>query len=155
MRTTTTIEGLTLENLVDLFSTATYGSSWLEIDTTDQTEVEAEEGDCREDIWAKALLRGESIGCIDHYAEGEIYGILGTGVVSDDGDESVCYLITLQDVIDGLQKCADGTFKGDKSSHAWLAECFHHFKDNDSMEMDQPEAEAIMQVIMFNELIYG
>ena len=153
MRTTTTIEGLTLENLVDLFSTATYGSSWLEIDTTDQTEVEAEDGDCREDIWAKALLRGEYIACIDHNAEGEIYGNLG-GVVSEDEDESVCYLITLQDVIDGLQKCVDGTFKGDKSEHDWLAKYFQHFKAGEG-DMDNPEAEAIMQVIMFNELIYG
>ena len=154
MRTTTKIEGLSLENLVDLFSTATYGSSWLEIEPTDNTKVEAEEGDCHEDILAKALLRGESIACIDHYADGEVYGILNTGVVSEDGDGSVCYLITLDDVLEGLQACADGTFKGDKLAHAWLADCFHHFKTGEG-DMDLPEADAIMQVIMFNELIYG
>lgn len=152
MKSKTTITELTQEDLVELFATATYGSSWLEIATTDDSKVEADECDCREDIWAKALLGGEPIGCIDHYAEGEVYDDKGVAVVSDDEeDESVCYLITLQDILDGLQKCADGTFKGDPSTHAWLAECFADLKTGD---MDLPEAEALMQVIMFNELIY-
>lgn len=150
MRTTTKIEGLTLENLVDLFSTATYGSSWLDIFAPVRTGLAIEDTDCREDVWAKALLAGHKIAAVDYYAEGERYGYLPCQV---DGDEAT-YTITLDDVLEGLQKCADGTFKGEKSDHDWLAKCFRHFKEGEG-EMDNPEAEAIMQVIMFNELIYG
>lgn len=151
MRTTTTIEGVSLENLVDLFSTATYGSSWLDIFAPVRTGLHIEDTDCREDVWAKALLAGHPIECTDYYAEGERYGHLPS--VVKDGDEAT-YTITLQDVLDGLQKCVDGTFKGDKSEHDRLTECFEHFKAGEG-DMDNPEAEAIMQVIMFNELIYG
>ena len=151
MRTTTTIEGVSLENLVDLFTTATYGSSWLDIFAPVRTGLHIEETDCREDVWAKALLAGHPIECTDYYAEGDVYGYLPHTI--GDNDE-VTYKVTMQDVLDGLQKCADGTFKGDKSEHDWLRECFLHFKAGEG-DMDNPEAEAIMQVIMFNELIYG
>ena len=151
MRTTTTIEGVSLENLVDLFTTATYGSSWLDIFAPVRTGLHIEETDCREDVWAKALLAGHPIECTDYYAEGDVYGYLPHTI--GDNDE-VTYKVTMQDVLDGLQKCADGTFKGNKSDHDWLKDCFNHFRAGEG-DMDLPEAEAIMQVIMFNELIYG
>lgn len=151
MRTTTTIEGVSLENLVDLFTTATYGSSWLDIFAPVRTGLHIEETDCREDVWAKALLAGHPIECTDYYADGDVYGYLPHTI--GDNDE-VTYKVTMQDVLDGLQKCADGTFKGNKSDHDWLKDCFNHFRAGEG-DMDNPEAEAIMQVIMFNELIYG
>ena len=151
MRTTTTIEGVSLENLVDLFTTATYGSSWLDIFAPVRTGLHIEETDCREDVWAKALLAGHPIECTDYYAEGDVYGYLPHTI--GDNDE-VTYKVAMQDVLDGLQKCADGTFKGNKSDHDWLRDCFNHFRAGEG-DMDLPEAEAIMQVIMFNELIYG
>jgi len=152
MRTTTTIEGVSLENLVDLFTTATYGSSWLDIFAPVRTGLHIEETDCREDVWAKALLAGHSIECIDYYAEEEAYGNLPH---TTDEDGNVTYIVTLEDIMKGLQACFDGTFKGDDNAKSWLKECFYHFADKGSMELDQPEAEALMQVIMFNELIYG
>ena len=159
MKTKTTITELNQEDLVDLLCTATYGSNWLECYAHDKEGVEITEQDCLEDVWAKCLLAGKEISCIDHYAEGEIYGDKKKASVSEDEEESVCYLITLDDIMKGLQASADGTFHigyGDgNSERAWLKECFDHFADQDRMEMDQPEAEALMQVIMFNELIYG
>ena len=151
MTTKTIIEGLTLENLVDLFSTATYGSSWLDIDAPDRTGLAIEDGDCREDVWAKALLAGKHINCIDYYAEGDSYGFHPCVI---DEDENGVYTIGLDDILEGLSACADGTFKGEKSDHDWLKDCFNHFRAGEG-DMDLPEAEALMQVIMFNELIYG
>lgn len=154
MKTRTIIEELSQEDLVDLLCTATYGSNWLECYAHDKEGVDITEQDCLEDEWAKCLLAGKQIACIDHYAEGEIYGDKKNAVVSEDGDESVCYLITLDDILEGLAKCADGTTADSNDDKAYLLTCFNTFKENDG-GMDLPQAEALMQVIMFNELIYG
>ena len=137
MKTKTIIQELTQEDLVNLLCTATYGSDWLDCYAPDREGVNITEEDCLEDVWAKCLLAGERIQCFDYYAEGDTYGGLDWGI-ADNGE--VFYWVSLQDIIDGLQKCADGNFKAD---------------DDESVDMDQPEAEALMQVIMFGELIYG
>ena len=49
MKTKTIIEELSQEDLVNLFCTATYGSSWLGIRTGEKTGIKEEEGDCLED----------------------------------------------------------------------------------------------------------
>ena len=156
MKTKTIITELSQEDLVNLLCTATYGSSWLAITAPDTDGAGIEESDCLEDVWAKALLAGKKVKCFDYYAEGETYGHLDREV---DEDEDGVYHVGLQDIIDGLQKCLDGTFKHDDDDaggreRRWLAKCFQHLRD-DSGEMDNPEAEALMQVIMFDELIYG
>ena len=156
MKTRTIIEELSQEDLVNLLATATYGSNWLGIRTGEKTGVQEDESDCLEDIWAKALLAGHKLKCTDYYAEGERYGSLGC-VIKD--EDEVTYFVGLKEVLEGLQKCADGTFKhGDKDYDVravnWVAKCFKHFKDEDP-EFDVTEAEALMQVIIFGELIYG
>ena len=150
MKTKTIIEELTQEDLVDLLCTATYGSSWLEIYAPDRMGIVVDDNDCREDVWAKALLAGRKIHCVDYYAEGDAYGTLEH---ETDDEENVIYHVSLQDIYEGLTKCADGTFK-DANVNNWVADCFNHFKDGEG-EMDNPQAEALMQVIMFGELIYG
>ena len=150
MKTHTTITELTYGDLVDLLCIATYGSSWLEIYATDREGLDIAENDCREDVWAKALLAGKKIEFIDHYAEGEVYGDLGR---VDEDDEGI-YLIGLEDVRKGLEMAFDGTFKGDEEEKDWPLECAEHFKTG-SVEMDQPEAECLVQIIMFGEVIYG
>lgn len=160
METKTIIEKLAREDLVNLLCTATYGSYWLECNAPDREGLDITEQDCLEDVWAKALLAGKKIECIDHYAEEEMYGPLGDHL---DEDGNGVYLVSLQDILDGLAKCADGTFKVAASNYnnygesekRWLRECYVHFTTDESLEMDQPEAEALMQVIMFGELIYG
>lgn len=163
MKTKTIITELTQEDLVNLLCTATYRSNWLEIHRTTDKGVKWDGDECLEDTWAKCLLAGNPIECTDHYAEGDHYGELPYKVNDDeDGIEEVTYTLTLQDIINGLQKCADGTFShtnydeadnGD-TEKSWIAKCFQHFKD-DSGEMDNPEAESLMQIILFGELIYG
>lgn len=158
MKTQTTIIELTQEDLVDLLCTATEGSSWLDCSAPERTGCDIKDEDCREDVWAKALLAGHKIKCFDYYAEGDVYGPLGK-VIKKDG--TGVYFVGLEEIKKGLQACADGTFNigyGDgRSERAWLKECYAHFADPEEgrMQMDLPEAEALMQVIMFNELVYG
>lgn len=153
MKTRTIIEELTQEELVNLLCTATYGSEWLAITAPERTGVEILPNDCREDVWAKALLAGHKIKCYDHYADGDRYGNLG-GVIKEDG--TAVYFVGLKEVKDGLQKCADGTMKADTShERIWLQECFLSFKDEDAGDFDLVRADALMQIILFGELIYG
>lgn len=156
MKTKTTITELTQDDLVHLLCTATYGSKWLECSAPDCEGVDISCDDCREDIWAKCLLAGKPLGCINHYADGVIYGDKGNAVVSDeDGDESVCYLLYLEDFIDGLQKCVDGTFKTESAyEKQYMFSCFNAFKEEAGF-LDMPMAEDIMQIVMFGEIIYG
>lgn len=153
MKTKTIITELTKDDLVNLLCTATYGSNWLAISAPSRAGVVVEESDCREDIWAKALLAGNLIECTDYYAEGDAYGTLPH---KTDEEGNVTYFVNLQDIIDGLQKCADGTFLDADNDNAdrYLLTCLNTFKEDDG-GIDQPQAEALMQIVLFNELIYG
>ena len=153
METKTIITELTQEDLVNLLCTATYGSNWLACSAPDRTGFTKEDNDCLEDIWAKSLLAGHKIDCVDYYAEGEVYGTLEHDI---DDEDNVVYRVSLQDIINGLQKCADGTFKdADKyADRGFLARCYNDFV-NDGDNWDYVEADALMQIILFGELIYG
>ena len=157
METKTIITELAQEDLVNLLCTATYGSNWLEIYAPDKSLIKVEDGDCWEDIWAKVLLAGGTIECYDHYAEGDAYGDLPhTTDTREDWDGIVTYFLTLQDLINGLQKCVDGTFKDAEkyANKGFIARCYNDFaKDGDNW--DYVEADALMQIILFGELIYG
>lgn len=156
MKTKTIIEELTQEDLVDLLCTATYGSSWLEIYALDQDGCGIVREDCAEDRWAKVLLSGKTISFVDHYAEEIHYGELPYEIDrAEDGDGNVTYEVSLKDIINGLQRCADGTFKvNGKHEREYMFNCFDTFKESDG-GMDNPQAEALVQIIIFGELIYG
>lgn len=152
MKTRTIIEELTKDELVNLLCTATYGSNWLSVTAPEQTGAGILPEDCVEDIWAKALLAGHKIKCWDNYADGDRHGNLG-GVIKEDG--TAVYFVGLKEVKDGLAKCADGTFAAhDEYERAYLLSCWSTYKEDDG-GLDTPQAEALMQVIMFGELIYG
>lgn len=155
MKTKTIITELTQEDLVNLLCTATYGSNWLSCYANDREGVDITEEDCREDVWAKCLLAGKKIVFTDYNAlcEEDFYGTLEHGV-DEDGD--VTYHVSLQDIINGLQMCADGTFKdADKyADRGFIARCLDDFA-NDGDNWDIIEADALMQIILFGELIYG
>lgn len=153
MKTKTIITELTHEDLVNLLCTATYGSNWLDCSAPDRRGIIVDDNDCREDVWAKCLLAGNTIKCTDYYAEGESYGKLPCTI---DEDENAEYTLSLQDIKDGLQKCADGTFKDaeEYADSGFLARCYNDFV-NDGDNWDYVEADALMQIILFNELIYG
>lgn len=157
-KTTIVITSLNQDDLVTLFSCAIDGSERFDVVANDREGVDIKEDDCREDVWAKCLLAGKKVVCIDYYAEGEHYGPNENYAIDPD-DESCEYTIGLEDIVKGLQKCAEGTFKHDNDKYGtgeveWLAECFKHLKDG-GYDLDLPEADALLQVILFDELIYG
>ena len=155
MKTKTTITEITHEDLVNLLSTATYGSSWLSCTIAKGTwqQLEILPGDCREDVWAKALEAGHSIYITDHQAEGETYGDKGT--VNQDEEESAVYRITMDDIKKGIADDLDGNIApGDEDERECAAKCAIHLAD-ESSEFDNAEAEALMQIIMFGSLIYA
>ena len=139
------VSDLTHDELVDLFSTATYGSSWMCSSAENAREL-VEDNDCREDVWAKALLDGREIVVSDYYAEGEKYGNLPCVIDPLDGD-CANYTVTLKDIENGLKKCFN-------HEDAYIREYAEHFRAGDG-DMDLEEAETIMQIIVFGEHIYG
>ena len=159
MKTNLTISEITHEDLVNLFSTSLYGSTYLEADYTNPNLKKA--GDCFEDILAKNLLAGDCIVITDWYAEGEAYGNLFH--IVDDEDECVHYTVGLEDIKRGLERAANGTFtittklgedyiKGEKES---ARRSFNSFADDDAVDFDLIRADILMQIILFDEIIYG
>ena len=156
MKTKTTITELGHDDLVDLFATALYGSTYLEADYTNSS-LKTDE-DCFEDILAKNLLAGDSIVITDWYAEGEAYGHLD--YIVDDEDECVHYTLNLDDIKRGLERASDGTFNA--GDDKWTEQTkrsakvsFDSFMDEDRCDFDLVRADILMQIILFDEIIYG
>lgn len=153
MKTKTTITELSHEDLVNLLSTATYGSSWLTVSVPKPTRdfFISESDDCREDVWARALLEGFPIYLTDHQAEGCTYGDRG----SVNEDSSAVYRITLKDVIAGLQSALDGDFAADDEVEVELAARRVLRLRDEAFDFDASDAEILAQIIMFGSIIYA
>lgn len=151
MKTKTIIEELNHDDIVNLFSTATYGSDMFDA-SYDRAEYyalpDANENDCFEDKLARLLSAGKSIVVIDRYSEDpdDYYGELPHKWHWDDNEMTMEYTVTLKDIIKGLQVASD--------NGGWPSKCARHFADEDS-SFDLYEAEALLQVIIFGEVIYG
>ena len=150
MKLTTTITDITKEDLVNLFSTAIYGSNWLglKIRKTDYYGTSLEDNtDCTEDKWAKVLLDGKSVFVYDYYAEDDddFYGELFHVYCESRG--AMRYTITLSDIKKGIEKAIN--------SGGYDAECAFDLINNDSCDLDLTEAENLLQIIIFGEAIYG
>ena len=146
MKTQTIVTEVTHDDLVRLFSAATYGSSWqgIEIPKGNYKGTPLEDvNDCIEDEWAKVILDGKALYFYDCYAEDEddFYGEL-----PHQWRGSMRYTFTLEDVKKGVAKALD--------SGGYIAEYIHHWADDDCCEFDNPQAEAVMQWIVFGEEIY-
>ena len=156
MKTKTTITELSHDDLVNLFSTALYGSSYLSADYTieDRKSVNVSDGDCYEDIIAKILLSGKSVEVTDDYAEGCSYGSLPYRFQDKDNDDSsVIYRVTIKDIIRGLEMAADGTFNADDDEWAEQTKrsarvSFDSFMDEDGCDFDLVRADILMQIIL-------
>lgn len=147
MKINVTIKEVDHENLVDLFSTGLYGNGKFYSDYDRDwfnEHCKKDDGDCYEDSMAKVLLAGGKIVISDRYAEGadDFYGTLPHKWDS----EHWCmdYDVTLQDVVNGLQKAADD---GESERVYNLA--------NDAGELDMWDADVLLQYIVFGEYIYG
>ena len=148
MKTKTIITEINHEDLVNLFSTATYGSSYFEVVKKKKdyygTELE-DENDCREDTWSKILLSGKAVYVLDYYSEEEAYGNLPHEW--DERREAMKYTVTLEDIKNGLEKALD--------NGGWDEKCARDLIDDNSYNLDLPEAENLLQIITFGEAIYG
>ena len=148
MKISTKITDITHDDLVDLFSTATYGSSWFGIrrpkGSYRGTELE-DENDCREDTWAKVLLNGGKVYFCDFYAEDE-EDFYGTKNHAWRGD-CMRYEINLDDIKYGLEKAFD--------SGGHIARRATRLMDRDNLDFDIEDAESLIQIIMFGEEVYG
>ena len=70
------------------------------------------------------------------------------------GEEYAQYTLTLTDIIEGLQRAANGTYKTNNDTK-FIRQCFNEFAEDDCYDLDLTDADALMQIITFNELIYG
>ena len=150
MKTTTIITGITHDDLVNLFSTATYGSSFFDVVKKKKdyygTELE-DKNDCREDTWAKVLLAGKPVYVLDYYSEDEDEAYGNLPHEWDEKRGAMKYTVTLEDIKKGLQKALN--------NGGWDADCARDLIDEDSCNLDLTEAENLLQIITFGEAIYG
>lgn len=132
------IDNISKETLVDLFSTATYGSNWLEITTLkaercldDNLTEEYLQSRCCEERWADRLLNGGHIVCYDYYA-------------AEDNEEGnpARYQVDLNTLKERLKLARDKEAVRD-----WC----DFVLEND----DYYTCNNLMQVVMFGEVIYG
>ena len=155
MKTRTIITEINHEDLVDLLSTALYGSSMLACDYSKQAYkeyCEVDENDCIEDKMAKLLLADKCIYIGDMYAE-DLDDTYGSVLEHEFDGDTMWYKVTLDDIKRGVQTCLDG--RDEKGYDAYLRSCAIDFINHDEGNLDLPEAEAIMQVVLFGKLIYG
>lgn len=132
------IDNISKETLVDLFSTATYGSNWLDIATLksernldEKFSEEYLESRCLEDKLADRLLDGGHILCFDYYAAED-----------DDEGKPAKYKIDLNTLKERLKLARDKEAVCD-----WC----DFVLEND----DYYTCNNLMQVVMFGEIVYG
>lgn len=157
MKTQLTITELTKEDLVDLFSTAFYGSNYLSADY--EESIEYNEEDCHEDIIANILLNGGAVKVTDSYADGCHYGNLR---YQYNEDYDATYYVAIEDIKKGLEKAANGTFNLRPDVGADFADRNKEFARRsfnafafDEREWDLTAADCLMQIILFDEIVYG
>jgi hypothetical protein len=157
MKTQVTISEITQDDLVNLFSTAFYGSNYLAADYKDA--IEYDEDDCHEEILAKILLNGGEILVTDYDADGCHYGNLRWEY---NEDYDVTYHVRYEDIVRGLEKAGSGTFNARPDVSEDFADrnikfaksSFNAFAYDDT-EWDLTTADCLMQIILFDEIIYG
>ena len=156
MKTRTKITELTKEDLSDLFSSAFYGSNYLSADYDDADDCDE---DCYEDTMAMILLKGGTIRVTDGYADGCHYGELP---YQFNEDYDATYTLRFIDILNGLERAANGTFNTRKDVSNDFADrnkefgrsSFEAFAWNER-EWDAITADCLMQIILFDEIIYG
>ena len=162
MKTKTTITELTHDDLVTFLSGAFYGNNYFSVDY--EEAIEHNESDCLEDIMAKILLHEGFIKVIDHRAEGDVYGQLNHEIDPEDEYESVTYFVGYDDIKRGFERAADGLFNAGENSEYinWrdmtigcARRSFDAFVMCEDGDFDADAAECLLQIILFDEIIYG
>lgn len=137
MKTKITVTELNHEDLVNLLSTALYGSSWFgaSYDKKIYNTLTKTEGDCFEDHLADMLLAGHKITITDYYAEGESYS---KKFVKFDGEDAE-YEISLKDIL----------------KTASTKEGYRLVEEVLSGDGDFYTGDAFLQRVVFDEEVYG
>lgn len=137
MKTKITVTELTHDELVNLLSTALYGSSWFEADYDSNIyeSLKNKEGECFEDALADMLLAGHKITITDYYAEGESYSKKCVGFDGENANYEVC----LKDFLNTAS-----TNKGYKLVEEVL-----------TGDGDYWTGDAFLQRVVFGQEIYG
>ncbi|MBQ5693886.1 MAG: hypothetical protein IIV71_01315, partial [Bacteroidaceae bacterium] len=120
---------------------------------------EHDEQDCHEDIIANILLNGGAVRVTDSYADGCHYGKL-RWEFNEDYDAT--YYVRFIDIWQGLERAANGTFNlrpdvGDdyaERNKEFAKRSFNAFAF-DEREWDMVTADCLMQIILFDEIVYG
>lgn len=117
---------LNKETLVDIFSTATYGSDWLEICRPKKFDSLVKEGsECREEKWADILLGGGYIVAYEY----------------EDEEEPIRHKITLDMMKKGLEVFKD--------------KCPYDYADFITENEDYCTCSNLVQCVLFGEVVYG
>ncbi len=149
MEVKTIVTNITHDDLVNLISTAGCGSSWLDIDYNTEDYLKCpdrKEDDCIEDKIARILLNGGKVIFFDMCADEDDFNKSKLPHRWDDDNQWMGYIVTLDDIEEGLAKAA--------STKGYLGTYFQDLLNEDG-NLDQPEAEALVQVILWGEQIYG
>lgn len=160
MKIKTTIESITHDDLVELFSAALYGSDIFGVDYDAEVYNQCPDkksDDCLEDKVARILLNDGSITISDCYAEDEddFYGELRHEY--DSSYQHMDYIVNIQDIKKGLAKCASGDFEvndGFDNEKQYISKCFNDLLACEG-NLDLFEAQNLLQIILFGKLIYG
>lgn len=154
MKTEILILDINHEDLVELLSTALYGSHFLGCDYQVGDNMETvkfeEEDTCFEDRAARCLLQGKYIEFLDRYAEREDEDEPCGNLPHywDERENCMAYKVYLQNITDTLSEMFEN---GDE----WAKECVINFTRYEEGDFDQPQAECIIQYILWGEEIYG
>jgi len=156
----TKVKSLTQEEIVDLLCTAiTDSSQYLYLHNPKkyyETYCKVDRNDTLEDRCAKVLLAGGKIRITDYDADG--IGYAGNDVPYKVGDEDeVTYTVSLDNILSALENAANGEFIfcGMDNEAEYVRKAFEDFAKGEEGDLDYTEADTLMQIILFGEIIYG
>ena len=166
--TTFTVNKLTHQGLVNLFSTATYGNdSAIMIEPAQESEDLQLEAQSREDFWASILEQGGSLWVYDLYdestskEEAEYYGKQGINWVETDYRRVTNKVVDIYGRVHIISKFSVPAYK--ITMETLLAGINANTKESSILvqelfideDYDLYTAYNLMQVAVFGEIIYG
>lgn len=142
------IKELTHEDLVNLLSTTFYGSPTFAPMLYDEYKPleNRGEGNCYEDKMANVLLNGGRVAAVDIEYDDEIFENDGVLAVVNDAGEAE-YRFDLKAVKKGLKRALE-------SKKGYIRSAALNFLIDDG-SFDAGDAEVLIQMIIFGEVIYG
>ena len=152
MKIKSTVTEVSHDDLVNLFSTAFYGSDIFAVEWDNKAYSHLKkDGDCIEDILARIILNGGTIDVIDREAEEEDNYSSFIKSYYEEGF-GMHYPIDLGIIRDGISNALNGDAKNVTASYAM--ECAKDLITEDG-SFDFIEATVLLQIILFKEVIYG